>query len=170
MTNIWSNETDFINDVKSSPLHIIREDSLRVLFYLLYAKYGNSPIANYDEEQFKFKVYSTIFQFGPTWEKKLEVQKKIRELNDEEIRLGSKQIFNKATNPSGDPSTCTLEEISYINQQDTANIKKSKLEGYATLLDLLETDVTGAFIEKFSICFKQFVMPENPLLYGSERE
>lgn len=169
-TNIWVNEEDFISDVKSSPLNLLSDSSLSVLFYLLYAKYGNSPIANNDENQFKFKVYSVIYQYGPTWEKRVEIQKKIRELNEEEIRVGNKAIYNRALNPSTDPSTCTLDEILTINEQNTQGIKRSKLEGYSLLLDLLETDVTGEFISKFSICFKQFVMPEHPILYESEKE
>ena len=31
---------------------------------------------------------------------------------------------------------------------------------YEKLLELLDSDVTGEFIGKFKICFKQFVMPE----------
>ncbi len=117
-----------------------------------------------------FKIYSVIFKYGPTWEKRIEVQEKIRNLNEDEIRTGTKQIFNRADNPSTDPSTCTLEEINYINSQNTANLKKSKLEGYEMLLNLLESDVTEEFINKFRICFKQFVMPENTVLYDSEGE
>lgn len=169
-TMIWSNEEDFITDVKSSPLHLLRDESLSVLFYLLYAKYGNSPIANNDENQFKYKIYSVIYQYGPTWEKRVEIQKKLRELNDEEIRVGNKSIFNRAYNPSSEPSTCTLEEIQTINEQNTQGMKRSQLDGYSLLLDLLETDVTGEFIEKFKVCFKQFVMPEQTILYESEGE
>lgn len=167
-TDIWVNLEDFRDDVKASPLNLLSDSSLEVLFYLLYAKYGNSPIANYDENQFKFKVYSIIYQYGPTWEKRVEIQKKLRELNEEELRLGAKQIFNKAYNPSSDPSTCTTEEILYINEQNSSGLKRSKLEAYDLLLNLLETDVTGEFISKFSICFKQFVMPEHEVIYEGE--
>lgn len=55
--------------------------SLQTLYYLLYSKYGNSPIANWDEEQFKYKLFGIVFQYGPNWEKKLEIQKLLREFN-----------------------------------------------------------------------------------------
>ena len=44
----------------------ISDSSCNTLYYLLYARYGNSPIANYDEEQFKYKIAAIIFQYGPT--------------------------------------------------------------------------------------------------------
>lgn len=49
--DIWGNETDFMDDVKSSGLNKLSDDSLRVLFRLLLSKYCNSPIANNDENQ-----------------------------------------------------------------------------------------------------------------------
>ena len=36
------------------------------LYYLLYARYGNSHIVNTDENQFTYKLFSTIFMYGPT--------------------------------------------------------------------------------------------------------
>lgn len=166
-TEIWDNKNDFISDLKETGLINIKDDSLNVLYMLLYARYGNSPIANNDVYQFKAKVASIIFQYGPTWEKRLDVQKKIRELTEEDIFTGTKAIYNHAYNPSIEPGTSSLEEIPEINEQNTTNFKKSKLEGYSMLLDLLETDVTGEFINKFKICFKQFVMPERIVWYAS---
>ena len=58
----------------------ISAQNARTLYYLLYARYGNNPIANYDEEQFKYKVFSIVFQYGPTWEKRLSVQETLRGL------------------------------------------------------------------------------------------
>ena len=55
--------------------------SLQTLYYLLYSKYGNSPIANLDENQFKYKLFGIVFQYGPNWEKELEIQNILRNLN-----------------------------------------------------------------------------------------
>ena len=43
-----------------------KESNLRTLYYLLYAKYGNNFITNLDENQWIYKVFSTIFKYGPT--------------------------------------------------------------------------------------------------------
>lgn len=173
-TDVWDNSAEFVSDYKSSGLYVsnnkISDESATALFYLLYARYGNSPMANRDVNQFQYKIFSVIFQYGPTWEKELDVQSKVRALTDEQVRLGSKAIYNQALNPATEPSTGDLEELEYINQQNTTNYKKSPLEGYAILVDLLKDDITKAFIDKFNICFKKFVSSERPLLYVSEED
>lgn len=173
-TDVWDNAEDFVADYKSSGLYVtsnkISDTSATTLFYLLYARYGNSPMANRDVTQFQYKIFSVIFQYGPKWEKDLDIQAKVRALTDEEIRLGSKAIYNQALNPADAPSTATLEELTYINQQNTTNYKKSPLEGYAILEDLLRDDITKIFIDKFNICFKKFVSNERPIIYVSEDE
>lgn len=174
MTEVWDSEQDFADDYTDSGLYkavsSITIDSAKTLYYLLYARYGNNPIANRDINQFKYKVFSIIFQYGPTWEKELAVQYNLRALNDEAIRQGSKAIYNQALNPQTEPSTGSLDELTYINQQNTTNYKKSPLEGYSMLLDLLKRDVTNEFLNRFQKCFKQFVRPEKPLLYVTEEE
>ena len=173
-TDVWDNAAEFVSDYKSSGLYVsnnkIADASATALFYLLYARYGNSPMANRDVTQFQYKIFSIIFQYGPTWEKELDVQSKVRALTDDDIRLGSKAIYNQALNPADAPSTATLEELTYINQQNTTNYKKSPLEGYAILVDLLKDDVTKKFIDKFNICFKKFVSSERPIIYVSEED
>lgn len=171
-TEVWESVNDFLYDYQNVgiPKTIAVDSSAQTLYYLLYARYGNSPIANRDVNQFKYKVFSIIFQFGPTWEKRLEIQDKLRKLSDDDLRLGAKAIYNQALNPSTAPSTGSLEELNYINAQNTANYKKSKLEGFGILWELLKTDVTGEFIGKFKTCFKTFVRPEHPELYITEIE
>lgn len=145
-------------------------DSATTLYYLLYAKYGNSPIANYDENQFIYKLFGIVFQYGPTWEKRLDIQDKLRALTEEEIISGAKTIYNHAYNPATEPSTSTLTELEYINEQNTQNFVKNKLSAYSELMSLLETDVTGEFINKFNICFKKFARPGTYLYVTEEDE
>ena len=183
-TQVWDEAGEFVSDYKASGLYLsnakINDDSATALFYLLYARYGNNPIANYDINQFKYKVFAIIMQYGPTWEKRLEVQKAIRDLNTSwadvndqtkpSVFWGSKAIYNSAQNPSTEPSTSTLNEITYINQQNTTNYKKGPLDGYTMLLELLDTDVTEEFLKKFQKLFKQFVKPEHTFIYVTEDE
>lgn len=144
-----------------------KTSSLQILYYLLYAKFGNSPIANYDENQFKTKVGAVIWQYGPAWEKKLDIQKKVRELTADDLLTGSKAIHNHAFNPSTEPSTGSLDELTYINEQNTTNYKKSKMDAYAQLWGLVVTDVTEEFLARFRPLFKTFVKP-GTYLYESE--
>lgn len=171
-TDIWDDVDEFKSDLADSPfagcISTSNPDNVSIVFYLLYARYGNNPIANLDELQWKFKIFSTIFQYGPTWEKRLDLQSKIRSLTESDLLTGSKAIHNHAFNPSTAPSTSSLTELTYINDQQTSSFKKNKLDAYTQQWDMLETDVTEDFLNKFKKCFKIFVSPERPLLYVSE--
>ena len=272
------------------------------MYYLLYARYGNTPIANYDQTQWKYKMFSIIFQYGPTWEKRLSIQDTLRglqisdlvdngsfhelfshsasetssktgsdnntrTLNTTEKNTGTSAVANTGTdttdstgtqgvvhtgtvgttgetediknhayNPGTAPAQNAYSPLNYINEQnatknnanstvtnnltdtttnnlqnqtthnttstttndlsraDTGTIKDDrtitdsanaentsqnetttvmtagKLKAYEKLLELLETDVTGEFINKFKVCFKQFVMPERRMIYVTDLE
>lgn len=169
--DIYDDVDEFKAEFEDSPFNgCISADSENLVFYLLYSRYGNNPIANEDINQFKMKLFATIFQYGPSWEKRLDIQKKLRELSDDEILKGSKAIYNTALNPSTAPSTATLEELNYINSQNTTNYKKSKMDAYAQLWELIDTDVTEDFLVKFRRCFKMFVSAERPLIYVTEED
>lgn len=170
--DIFPSAEDFNKEYTESALYtdINKITNIDTLYYLLYARYGNSVIASFDENQFKYKVFSTIFMYGPSWEKRLDVQSKIRNLSEEEIIRGSKRINNVSYNPSTEPTTNTLEELTTINQQFTDGWKKSKLDGYNKLLALIDTDVTEEFIGKFKKLFIVVVQPNLPLWYETEKE
>lgn len=148
----------------------ISDDELSLIYALLYSRYGNSNIASDDENQFKYKVFATIFMYAPTWLKRLEIQEELRFLSIEELQAGAKAIYNSAMNPSGQPTTDTVEELKYINQQNTTKYKKGKLDAYGMLLELLETDVTEKFIGKFKKLFITIVQPDYPLWYVTTPE
>ena len=284
-TQIWDEATDFVYDYKHVGIPTtISDANATTLFYLLYARYGNSPIANYDETQFKYKIFSVIFQYGPTWEKRLSVQQTLRDMQlsdlidngalnelfshtasnnttksgtDNNYRtyqesgtntgtvgvasMGNtsnthnntvntdnetENVENHAYNPSSAPAADAYTALGYINEQvatkntldgtvqqsetnegttsnsttttnnladaksgnvsdartiadsvagqeasnnsTTTTMTAGKLKAYEKLLELLESDVTGEFISKFKICFKQFVMPERTWIYVSE--
>ena len=303
MTDVWSQASDFLTDYQNVGIPTtISNQNATTLYYLLYAKYGNTPIANYDENQWKYKMFSIIFQYGPTWEKRLDIQTTLRglqiadlvdngsyraltsqsgtetssktgsdnntrTLNTTEKNTGTSSLANTGTdttastgtqsvartgtvgttgetediknhafNPSTSPAQNAYSPLNYINEQhatkndvnstvtnnltdtttndlenqtthnttstttndlsrsDTGTIKDDrtisdtvnaentsqnetttvmtagKLKAYEKLLELLETDVTGAFIRKFKVCFKQFVMPERHMIYVTEDE
>lgn len=185
----------------------ISDQNAQILYYLLFSRYGNSPIANYDENQFKVKLQAVIWQFGPTWEKRLDIQDKLRKLTDLELSTGTtttnvstgssegtssdtgSTIKNHAFNPgeiSSQTTTLNGPELTYIDQQNTdkmtgsstvsnndnrnssQTIKKSKMDAYMQLWELLDNDVTNEFLAKFQKLFKQFVRPEVNMIYESE--
>lgn len=174
-TDIYDTADDFVADYNTINLGGLTTANVTKLYYLLYGKFGNSPIANLDENQFKYKLFSVVFMYGPAWESKLEIQGRVRNLlsnplDESNLLQGAKAIYNHALNPETDPSTASLEELTYINEQNTTNYKKSKMDAYGQLWNLIVTDVTAQFLAKFNDCFKKFVKPANPLIYVTDDE
>ena len=256
-TDVWDDVTKFKTDFQRSPFNSAissnNPDNVSLVFYLLYARYGNNPIANLDVNQWKFKMFSVIFQYGPTWEKRLAIQETLRGLNLEDLvsdgqiaelfrHEGSSgatkgttgrnvvdsshrtaadgttttntddidtNVTNHAFNPGGAPATDAFAPLTYINEQNankvvkddqtvqeqhtvtsttgqdvtnttssdtlsgtdaavdnrTRTLTRGKLAAYEHLIKLLDSDVTGEFLNRFRYCFKQFVAPEAPLTY-----
>lgn len=170
-TDIYTDEEMFLEDYQNCGIPMtITENSLNTLYYLLYARYGNSTIASEDENQFKYKLFSIVFQYGPTWEKRLEIQQNLRDLDIEELQKSATAIYNHSMNPSTKPTTDTMYELQTINDQNVTKHKRSKTDAYALLLSLLETDVTEEFIGKFKKLFLMVVSPELPLWYKTQIE
>lgn len=136
----------------------------KLIYYLLMGNYANSYIASSDINRFKIRLWSIIYQYGPTWAKQLEIQEKLRGLSETDITTGASAVFNTAVNPSTEP-TETNGVLSYINQQNTNKYSKSKLEGYQILWDAIVSDPTQIFMNKFKDLFLTVLEPEIPLLY-----
>ena len=171
LTDIYTKADDLISGYQSFPAAASEElttAQLQTIYYLLYARYGNSHISYSDENQFKYALYSGIWQYGPIWAKKVEIQKMLRGLSEDELITGGKAIYNHSFNPSSAPSTSTLEELLTINDQNTTNYKKSKMEAYGMLWGMLDTDVTTDFLDKFKKLFITITAPDYPLLYETE--
>lgn len=103
MTDVWSKATDFLADYQNIGIPTtISAQNATTLYYLLYARYGNTPIANYDENQWKYKMFSIIFQYGPTWEKRLDIQNTLRGLQISDlVDNGSfHELFNHSASES----------------------------------------------------------------------
>ena len=163
-TGALTGVTTLINDNNS-----LENDVIDKLYYLLYARYGNAPIAHYDETQFKYNIFALIFQYGPSWQKELKLQQKLRALKDDEIQEGQFAIYNHAAHDATAPSTHTKTELDYINDQNTTRMKKGKLTAYNDLLVLLKRDVTKAFIDRFAKLFNPIIDPYNNGYYYSTK-
>lgn len=155
------------------PQSFQNQETARTLYYLLYARYGNSHIAFSDENQFIYALLSKIFQYGGAWEKRLNIQKDLIQMTEEEMRMGGEATYNSALNPTTQSetiSTGSRDSVNYINSQNKTLYTKTRLEGYANLLALLETDVTEEFLVKFRPLFIKVLAPDRPLLYATYDE
>lgn len=174
---VWENYNAFATDynamiglVSGGVTAPLTADNISATYYLLYAKYGNTPIICEDEYQWKMKIMSNIITYGPTWQRKKAIQVSLRTLTETELLQGAKQIYNHAYNPSTEPTTAQLEELTHINDQNTTNNKKSKMEAFAILWANLHVDSTDEYMRKFQNCFCRFVGDQFPTIYVTEEE
>ena len=137
-TEIWETAAEFLADYQSAGIPTtISTANATTLYYLLYAKYGNNPIANRDISQFKYKVLSIIFEYGPTWEKRLAIQQSLRSLSEDELLRGAKAIYNQALNAmSGDSVGSYYDAIKSILQTAMAGINGTNAQ---SLMDQIVT-------------------------------
>lgn len=174
---VYPTSSDFVDSFNSSAFtdYIYPSESadsmLTLIYWLLIAKYKNSHIADTDNDSFKNKINVTIFQYEPTWARSLEIQKSLRELTEAELRAGSIAKFTHGYNPSTVPGTANSDtEIETVNEQTLNKYTKSKLDGYAELMGMLDKDVTQEFIAKFSRLFMKTIDTEDLMLklYGED--
>lgn len=177
LSDIFESDDDFLTKFKASQLYNkagfdMTDEQLLVAFNLIYGRYAINPIANASADLFELKFFATIWQYGPKWAMDLEIQAKLRSLGLEdssEIYKGSKAIYNSAEHPETSPSTSALDELTYISHQNTTNYKKSKIEGIASLVEMLRNDVTENFLNQFRKLFSKFVN-DDKIVYVYENE
>lgn len=167
--DVFPSPSAFEESMKASglPISFTKTETVTTIYLLLYSRYGNAHIATTDENQFKVQIFSTVFQYGLAWEKRLEIQDRLYKLQEGQILQGGRAIYNKALNPSVAPGTASLEELQYINEQNTTNYKKNVLEAYAELASILDDSFTASFLDQFAPWFIAIMAPTSPLLYST---
>ena len=164
-TDVFENVEEFLGYYTQCKIpQMVSTDSIPTIYYLLYAQYGNSTIINSDVTQFIYKVFSTIFQFGGAWEKKFQIQQALLTTDIDEFNEGTRTIINRALNPATEV-TSSQDEILTINEQNTTNVKRGKIETYEFVLEMLDVDYTKQFIDKFKQLFISIVEPNAELLF-----
>lgn len=169
LSQILPTYNDFETIFDDSPFAgSISDKGLKMTYYLLMAEYANSAIASSDEDRFKLQVCSLIFQYGPAWETKLQIQEKIKNLKEDEILRGSEATYNQAAHPGNEPSVSSDEIIQGIDNQTRQIYKKSKMEAYMIQYESVKDNMTKSYISRFKDLFLKIVQPELPLWYESE--
>lgn len=171
--DIYESAADFKQDYIVSGLYDVENkiEKIEILYYLLYSRYGNSTIASYDENRFRYNLFSIIFMYGPSWETKLKIQHDIRELaKSDELFDGATMVNNHSYNPSTPPAMNAFEPLPTVNDQSANKRKKPKIEGYASIMGILKSDITAEFLDKFRNLFITIVEPNAPLWYTTTPE
>lgn len=156
---------DYVSNAGPLQDEINDEDLLAQFYYMMWAKYGNCPIAKSDSEQWGLDLIFTMNAYLPTFVKKEEIQKELRTLTVDDVREGFKNIYNKAYNPSTTPSTGTDEELPYVNEQNVNKTKKNVVDSLSSLWEMLHTNLWEDLMRKFQKLFSKIVSPANNVIY-----
>ena len=170
LSNIYPTFEDFSEDYQNLgiPQRLKDVAFLETIYVLLMGEYANSSIMALSEEQFRLRLFTLIMSYGPQYERELGLQNTLLNMSDEELQVSSKAIYNSSFNPSEAPTTDTLDELTTINQQNVTKHKRSKLDAYAMLMDLLDADLTKNFIKRFDHLFVRILRTNQPLFYTTE--
>ena len=147
----------------------LTEDTLKQIYYILASEYAFSHHIG-SRDQWKLMLWARVMEYGPYLKKELEVQREVLATDIENLREGGKAIYNTALNPGTRPTTGSLQELDYINQQNTTNYKKSKPEAYAILVELMNKNLIKDFVRKFKDLFITVCYPDYPLYYINNPE
>ena len=134
------------------------------LYFLLYARYGNKHFANMDINQSKYKVFSTIWMYGPSWAKEVELQEQLRNLTDDELAAGNITLNNTVLN-EGTTVADPTKMLDHLNDQRASVTQRGRIERINSVLMLLKDDVTEKFLDRFKPIFAIVTTPTNELLY-----
>lgn len=170
-SDVWDSPQAFTNELAASGLDFDARLTQRfpTLFLLLYSRYGNSHFANMDLAQSKYKVFATIWQWGPAWAKKLELQQMVRDLSEEELSTGNITLGNTTLNTNetvADPTAM----LSRLNDQHAQITKRGKIEQINSVIMLIENDVTEQFLDKFKPIFAACTTPSDLLVYDVDED
>jgi hypothetical protein len=174
-SQLWETPKDFIASYNITGLPkepYVDDETLGLIWTLMIGRFADSTIKPYNTfGAFKIRFMSRVWQYAPTWKKELDIQAKLRAFSLEDgsdLFLGSSAIYNSALNPGTAPASNDTDELNFINSQNVTKYKKSKIEGYSLLVDLLKNDVTEAFLRRFDDLFKTIIYTGRSLEYATE--
>lgn len=166
-SQIFPDFDSFLEEYKANGFGVtIKDETARVIYYGIYARHGEDRPASLNTNMFKYKLWYIVYNEGPVFEKKTDIQAKLRALTDEEILDGTTAIYNHANNTSNPPSTDDKTQLKFIDDQNVTRYTKDKKTGYMELNELLKGNLMDAMMKKIDKLFNVVVEPDVPLLYS----
>lgn len=159
-SDTYSSFEEFVADYDTfSALTVIpfekKDEFLLHIYLLLMGEYSSNNLSNMSVDQFKIRFWTRVNQYGPQYERELKMQKELVQMKEADLMASSSVIYNSAINPATTVSDPSSELIEEINTQNTTFHKRSKLDAYAYLRDLLDDGInlTKDFVAKFKDLF-----------------
>lgn len=173
-SEVWDDSTEFKTDYATyeagiDNLNKVDNKYVVLTWQLLASKFAQTPIRSDSVDQFKLAVFAIMASEAPTWARRLELQKSLRDMTEADLLAGETSIANRAQNPDEAPTTQTIDELTYVDVQTTNKLQRSKIQAYALLDSLLQNDLCETYVHKFNSLFKRILVPAT-FIYISEEE
>jgi hypothetical protein len=171
-SEVWGDSTEMLNDFRSSDLNKANftDTSLRILYAQLYARHGSDHIRYMDAHQWKYAVFTIIFNEGIKWQVSRLKQDELESLTEDEILYGGKSVVNRTENPStADSGMDDSDGLPTIDAQDVSINKMNKVIGYSGYLASLR-DVTSAFVSRFDSLFSRVIINPGTVFFRNDGE
>lgn len=162
----YVNEDGTITASYTGIIPILTKEETSQLFYLLDGRYYNSTVKYSKAKLFYGMICTIINTYGHEWKKSKEILKKLSALTDEQIKVGDTRINNNAENPSIDPSTETLDELTYIDGQNVTKEKLSDINALGLYREMIKEDKDEWFLNKFKVLFIKYPYIDEDGRYG----
>lgn len=148
----------------------LTDAQLTKTWQLLTANYGHRALklSQGDVTQWKMRLCSLLEQYGPAYFTRVQLQQDIAALSLDDLREAGRSIINHAYNPNSEPTTATLEELTYINEQNSSGAKLSKADALTLKWKLINTDYTAVYLAMFEPLFSKFTADEPAYWFAEE--
>ena len=167
-SEVWPTADAFMADWEifkvDCQLFDLTTEDVRKSYFILASEYAFSHHIG-SKDQWKYMLFMRLCEYLPYLVKDLEIQSNLLKMNLDELREGSKAIYNSALNPGTPHTTTSTKELDYINSQNTTNYKKSKVDAWASLIQILDADLVKTFLNRFKNLFIKTAYPDWDLYY-----
>lgn len=175
--DIWQTQEMFYNDFMSSPFasdidnNYYTQQDLFDVFWHLMSVYDESHYNYKTEDKCKLKTFHVVHEYLPIYLKRISLQKRIRDMTDEDLFDSGKQVMKSANTPDTEIDMNTLTTAHYADNIQVQNRQTGKLialqQQYASIID----NVWDEFIQKFAFMFKKFMfIPYDYIYINNENE
>lgn len=162
----YPNSTVFLDMWNVSPFKIntITNEEITEIYNHLVTEYMMSHFKFIEQLQIDLQVAHLIHNYYPNVKKRLELQKQMLTLTDEELAQGGLLIQSDMVNPDTDEITPLGDDLPFTSKKSIQTKKHSKLDRIARQYSLIIDGIYDTFITRFKDLFITLVIGTDNLL------
>lgn len=146
---------------------ILTDTEIKELYYLLLSKYAYSHIRYTNVMSFKLAMFREINNMYPTILKYNQDQKKLREMDDNEIVQGTTVLSNAGMSDANNYTTQAENGAVKLAGQNFSKYTRPEIEARLVKLQGMQYNLTDQLFKALNKHFIQILEPNASLLFGT---